>query len=54
MASSTKPLRGLLAAFVIVAVIIAAMMYGFSQRTGAPDQVPLTGADMPTPAEQAN
>lgn len=54
MANSTKPLRGLLFAFVVAALAIGGMMYAFSERTGAPDQVPLTGADMTSPEDRAN
>lgn len=54
MANSTKPMRGIVIAFIVIAVIIAGMMYAFSQRTGAPDQVPLSGADLTSPEDQAN
>ncbi len=52
MGNSSRPIRGLLIAFAVAALICGGIMYTYSQLTGAPDDVPLTGADLPDPSQQ--
>ncbi|MDH2326825.1 hypothetical protein QCN27_08085 [Cereibacter sp. SYSU M97828] len=52
MENSRRPIRGLLIAFVVAAILAAGMLYIYSDSTGAPDDRPLTGANLPDPATQ--
>lgn len=52
MENSRRPIRGLLIAFVIAAILAGGMLYIYSDSTGAPDDQPLTGANLPDPATE--
>lgn len=52
MRQSRRPIRGLLIAFVIAAILAAGMLYIYSDSTGAPGAQPLTGANLPDPSTE--